>query len=367
MVRRKVASFRDYVRCLAAWSSVLWALSLSGQAHAEPLGALVRVTGAQDERLVERIRGQTSDLELTLATPTTGALEPTLAEQLSAARRLAKDAGAALAIWFVHTEPAIEVVVVDLRVERVLVRSIAGGGGPLELSAREEAAALVVRSAVKASLSGDALGEPEQRVVAAPAPPEPVATPVAVVPPRPEPPRPQTSWLLGVGAQGVADGASARGRYGLFALLALTPRRFELGLRGGYGLRAQVGNSVAKLAIVEHALGGYAGYALLSRERVRLMLALGASWRLLTTRVRAERAGFVGDAQRASSPAIDAEARVTYLPRWAGGHVGFALSAGCSALPLPIVLGYKSQQAFVPEKRLWTLQPLLALAVTIDL
>ncbi len=158
-----MASALRVVRILLWAGSALCLLAspaVRGAPTDPPIAALVRVAGPKDRQLFERVRGQMSDLRVRLSASETGPLEPTFAEQLALGRARATSAGAQLVVWFARHATRLEVVVADLRADRVLVRSIERGAQQLDKSAQEEAAALVVRSAVKASLLGEALGTP---------------------------------------------------------------------------------------------------------------------------------------------------------------------------------------------------------------
>src|SRR6185503_6375025 len=101
----------------------------------------VRVEAPDDRALVERVRGQVSDLALELEVVEDG--------------RALDDAGALAVVWFARPEPNADRIVVrvmDLRRGRTLVRDLGGGGraadGALS-SGTLEAAALVVREALR--------------------------------------------------------------------------------------------------------------------------------------------------------------------------------------------------------------------------
>lgn len=345
--------------------------------HAEPLRTVVRLADSADRLLLERIRGQTSDLDVRLLSVEQSPLEPLFTDQLATARALAEERAADVAIWFVRANQALSLIVADLRVERVLVRALAGGEGTLALSAQDEAGALVVRSALKASLSGAALGAPEHEVVAEstagsvpPAPPPPPSPPA---PPPPPPPRPvqgpraapveRPAWRLrvGLGAEAAFEQARPHGGVGLAARLGVARDRLELGARGGFGLRTtiEIPTSLARLSLAQHRVAGYAGLSVLARETVRLVLAVNAGAQWLTTRVRAEDASFRERDGRVAVAALGGDMMLMLLPRWTAGG-GLLLRVGFEAHPQGVVLGYEDA-GFVRLRRLWPVQPVVGL------
>ena len=348
----------------------------AGRARAEPLRALVRVADASDSALVERVRGQTSDLDVRLERVDNAPLEPSFGEQLNVARFEAEGVQASVVVWFVRRPPALEVVVADLRADRVLVREIGGGEGALARSAQEEAAALVVRSAFKASLLGAALGEPEDVLVAEarepappPPPPRPAPPPPVVAPPAPEPPRrAPLAVRLGLGAEGGFERARPNAYVGLAGRLALARDRWEVGVRGGFGLPSSVRlqSDVARLSLAQHRVSAYAGYVPWLRDTVRVVLGASAGMHLFRTRITPEDARFREREQRQAVAALGADVTLLVLPRFTAGRLGIALRVGGEAFPEPLVIGYEAP-AFVQLARLWTVQPVAGVELVLPL
>ena len=351
------------------------------RARSEPLDALVRLSVPQDEALFGRLRGQSSDLPVRLREVSSGPLEPALHEQLAAARALAEPMAARVVIWTVRSALQLTVVVADLSLGRVLVRELKRSESERDRSAQEEAAALVVRSALKATLAGEPLGAEERELVPEPEPPAaplpappatsppPVSTPPREVGEAPAAREPKVAWgaLLALGMLGSADGATSPASLGLAARVALTRARLELGLRADFGLRASVSAPFARVQLAQHRAGAYVGYSPLQREQLRLSVAATLGANLFTTRVRSEDARvFTAETARSVVPALGAGCLLTYLPRWTRGHAGLAVSAFFEAFPRRLQLGYdKSSTDFVRVARLWPVQPVVALELVL--
>lgn len=353
--------------CSLSWLIVLGVRAESRGRRALPL-IVVRSTWSEDAALIERVRGQTSDLEVRLVTRESSVIEASLAEQLQAARTLAAETSARVVVWFARAAERLDVIVADVQADRVLVRSLSLAEGPGASSARDEAAALVVRSALRASLHGDALGEPEAALVPmAPAPtPEPApAEPAApTVQPKPTPAPPlQARVRAALAAEGALDGATERGRYALSLSLSYTRGRLELGLAGGYGFRSEVARELARLSQTEHTVSVYGGYALVARERVRLALTLGPSLHLVTTEVRVRDTRLAPSADRVLLPALALDLRFGYFPRWLRARAGVGGALGLDAFPWPVQHGYHVEGRFVSVRSAHVLQPKLTLAL----
>jgi len=362
----------------AAWRGVACACLLAltaGTVRADGLRGLVRLAAPDDRALFERVRGQASDLAVSLAAEPTGALEPSLREQLATARALAGKRQARVVIWATRTPDKVEIVVADLQLDRVLVRELEAARGPEDRSAQDEAAALVVRSALKASLAGEALGSsPKELLPVDPPPPLPEPPPEPPAPAHPEPPaapgQRSARWLLALGALGGADGASRGGRYALTARAGYRGPRLELGLRGGVGLRADVGTSLARLGLAQHLAEAYVGAALVAREELRLSLLAGAGARVFSLHAESVADSFEASSDRKVLVALSALASFTWLPgwaRWEGGRAGVALSAGVDVFPVAPELGYLNEEGFVGVERLWQVQPVGAVEVLLVL
>jgi hypothetical protein len=343
----------------------LCVLLVAGRAAAEPLRAVVRIAQSGDQALHERVRGQASDLEVVLVPTASEPVEETRAGQLARARELGVQAGAQAVVWFVRTAMQLEVLVADLAAERLLARVIERGEGELVESAQEEAAALIVRSALRASLLGTPLGTPEVELAAPPPPPPVIAPPPPPAPERPPPPAPAAPrvprFRLGAGVRAARDGASDPGRLAATLRLGWSMRALELGVRGAYGFGAEVDGEVARIALAQHAASLYGAYAPRLHARVQLVLEGGFGLRVFTSDV---------EDVEAREPALDARGSRALLP---AAHLdiglrvavhawlSIALAVGMDVLSKRLALGYEREAAegerFAQVGRLWLVQP----------
>lgn len=332
----------------------LW---LAARARAEPWRVVVRVVDASEQALYERVVGQTSDLDVAVHARATEALESSVAAQLARARELGETQDAAVVVWFAHAETALEVWVLDRGAARVLQRSLARGEGELAQSAQEEAAALVVRSAVRASKVGAALGTPERELVPEPAPVlAPKASTSEAKPPPAPPPAPR--FRLGGSLTGTWDGASDHGNLALGLRFGLALPSLELGVRGAFGLAANVEARLSELALSAHRAGLYAAYAPALSARVQLLAELGAGLAVYTTEVSFEQPSFAGADRRALLPVLSAALGAR---AWFDRVFGVAFAIGADVLPERLTLGYDSASGFVRVARAWPVQPTLSL------
>ena len=80
--------------------------------------------------------------------------------QLTRAKEVAEARAAELVVWFVRRPPRLVVFVAEPASARVLARGLDEGSGVHAASARDETAALLVRSAVRAALAVQRLVRP---------------------------------------------------------------------------------------------------------------------------------------------------------------------------------------------------------------
>jgi hypothetical protein len=139
----------------SAWFSVLLLCCTAARAHAEPvapkLRAVLHVQSELERSLIERVRGQLSDVpvDLIVVDDTAPSREPSV--RTSHVQRLTSAHAADVALWFSSERAQLRLFLVEPRRDPVLVRTLAGTGSGIW-----EAAALVVRSALLAR--ADALG-----------------------------------------------------------------------------------------------------------------------------------------------------------------------------------------------------------------
>ncbi|MDB4990422.1 MAG: hypothetical protein JWN04_5600 [Myxococcaceae bacterium] len=358
----------------------LWLSAPVAVVRADALNALVRLSDAADQSLFRRIRGQTSDLTVTLQRELSVPLEASLRAQLATARALAQTHGARVVLWAMRSPHQLTLVVADLALDRVLVRQLPAGDGERDRSAQEEAAALVVRGALRASLAGEPLGRAEQEL--APSPriqlePSPAAAPELVprtrltpgsprlTEPR-EPARgPSLSGSFAAGMLAGYDGATKRGNYGLALHTALQRARLELGLRGSLGLAAAVQSSFADVQLSQHRAAVYAGWLPVQRRELQLTLAASAGACVFSTRVRSDAPLFRGQSEHGVLATLGAGALLVYLPRALHGRAGLAWSAFGEVFPERLSLGSQSGASFVRLAHAWPVQPVLTMELLV--
>src|SRR3954467_1106237 len=162
------------------------------------VGVVVRA-GSRDATIVTRLRGQLADLDGVTVTVDDGAVEPTLEGQLAAAERV----GARVVVGFTPRGKTLAVAIATPQDHRLFVREIPQSSE----SATAEAAAITVRTAVRAIALGGTIGvevAPAAAVVVTPEPP-------------PRAPRVEASTTIAaaLGWQLAFDGGADRGAHAL--------------------------------------------------------------------------------------------------------------------------------------------------------
>jgi hypothetical protein len=195
------------------------------------LGVVVR-EGTRDALIVQRLRGQLADLDGVAIVLERSEVEPTLEGQLAAAGKLSTEHDARVVVWFVARGNQLAVAIATPRDQRLFVREIPASGE----SAMAEAAAIAVRSAVRAIALGGTIGVE----VKAPPEPEPVVEPAVV-------PGLSTTIAAALGWQVALDGGAAQGAHALVqrTTLARGPWAASLSLALGVPLEWRAANDVA--------------------------------------------------------------------------------------------------------------------------
>ncbi len=336
---------------------------------------LVRIDDPADRLLLDRVRGQTSDLNVLLLTDSRKPIEPTLPEQLDTARKLSEEQHARLVVWFEHDREVVTVFVAEPAAGRVLVRRITPSEGRLAGSAQQESAALVVRSAMRALAAGGEIGVSEQEA-APPAPAsvvmvavvkqEPVAGPAGPLPPKPIPP----VWelVLFAGARAAWIGAGNAAQPSVSARLALRRGRYQGEVRAAIGLAVHLDDEIARVALLRHGLSLHAAYLPLKTRRFVLSTALGAGANLFLTEVNARNRQFDAKDSAALFPVASADLTLRFMPDWAHRTVGVATLLGADILPQALAVGYQGPDGhFVRRDRTWHVLPTLSLELVVRL
>lgn len=322
-------------------------------AHARadgPLRAVIRIDGAANQELWSRIAGQTVDLDAELIA-VHGAVEAGLDAELDAACALADEHDARVVVWFRQLPgQSLIVYVAEPRADTVFVRSMGNDGerGPAVRSATLEAAALVVRSALRALAAGGTIGITTAQV-------------------RAEEEPPLLRWHMGVGAQVVGDGASQGGHYGLAARVGASRGQLRVHAELSSYPAITSSDALTSISVARHGAGLAAGYVTSADARRGPVLAieLGAG-ALLYQRSTVAFSPDVVPREPASSYAvvISPGARML-LPLGRRGHMLEAVLAADVVLGAPH-FGYQENDRFVLRNALWPLQPRLGIGLVLQ-
>lgn len=342
---------------LPALLIALHALAIAAPARAEPMRTIVRLApapGEDGDELWARVRGQTSDLDVVLIRVDDDG-EPALTHQLQAASRLAVAHDARAVVWLrpLPGQPGVVVYVAEPDADRVFVRHVPQREpGLAARSATAEAAALVVRSALRALAAGTPIGVPARSLVAeqAPGPPSsPMSSPLGL------------RWHLAAHWQAAADGAQRLGHHGAALRVGLGRGAWQVHATVATHPAATLADDRARLRVARHGAG--LGLAWLQdAAALRLGAALDVSALLYTRTTAAAAPGVV-----AAAPA--------YLPALAispGVHVRVPLGMRALSLELAVAADvlvgapefvYRRAGATEVHTRLWPVQPRASLGL----
>lgn len=288
------------------------ALFAPGTVHAQtpspeaPRGPGLRAVvwlGALDAALLERIRGQTSDLEVELVVEAAVPIPTDQASQLRTARQLSLREDARVVLWLTRrddgTGPWVLTVALpgeERLLERELEPSPAAAPAPADgaRSATLEAAALVVRESAQALALGETIGAPATGRFAdlppaseppppspPPPPPEPspaaepaLPAPLPALGPTAPPPR---ARARSEGELSVASSLTLREPVGggLLARGAWRTRHAELSLLAGVTLPVEITSEYGAFSLTRTTLLAGSS-AVLARREVLLRLGLRA-------------------------------------------------------------------------------------------
>ena len=325
---------------------------------------LVRVDGRADEALHARVRGQASDLDVRLEVRR-GTIEGALREQIAAAMTLARERGVRAVVWFVTAEREVVVHVLEPGASRVLARRVtAEEPGARGRSAMLEAAAVVVRGALRALAAGGEIGVV---VVAAPERSEPPARPTpAPVAPAPKvlalapPPVEARPFALEVSGQIVADGAVLHA--GLGARLDRRIGRLTVGLCGATGPPAGRDDGRTVVELSRHHAALAVTYALTEGDvRLELGLAGGVVAYQRSTTVARNLQATPGRTTVGGLVAPEARLKIRL-----SGPFALVASAAADVVGGAPELVYETGTGVEVRDRLWVVQPRVGLALTIE-
>ena len=369
-----------------------------------PLRAVVWLQPGTSE-VLDRIRGQTNDLRLELLVDSVDPMPDESGAQIRAAYALGEQHQASIVIWFVNQGDTERHFVVNIAIpatQRLLTRDL----GPSEAdpegarlsSAVKESAALVVRAAFQAVLSGLTIGEVQtagpNEIAAPPAPSAPaIQAPIAPIasgnpgpwhdatePPRQasdaprEPPASSTgrNWPWGIGVEwlSIYDGPSGNPVAECAALRAERRVRSVMADIAGGGCLNRNFDAVP---------ASYGSFRI-----ARQQATLGAHWILMQQGIEASigvRASAVFYERSTLTPvplgvqaqssslhvlgALGPEFRLLFPARDSRFQAGFAL--GVDFLTNPLQLGYIVQSSFSETTHTYAIQPYAAFGLVLRL
>lgn len=262
-----VAAARARRNVALALSALLLSCLLSATAHAEQAVTVLVLEPVQPDML-QRVQGQLADKAVKVT-----AVRATGKTAVERAFHAARQRGAALVVWFSRT-PVFAVSVLDVRRQRLVEREVPApqSGEVMAQSARDEAAAFIVRGAVDDITEGRSVGRP---VVPPPveSKPCPVAPLLAPAPP---------AWHLFGGTFLVGDGLAIL--YGPELGVLLRRSRLSFGVSVRYSFASTVDRAGFSLDVTRYDLRASAAYTMLATSRVELSAGaeLGPSlhWRV---------------------------------------------------------------------------------------
>jgi hypothetical protein len=243
---------------------IVLALFCRESAAEERAALIVRVAGTPVDALVERIRGQVSDLPIVVRTVE---LDAPADERARAALRLGREEGAVAVVWLEPLERgALLVCVIASESGELLVRRLDAPTDRADAATSErlETAAVVVRATLEALLETGRIGAPSSPPspgAEAPPPPGSAAPPSAPPPrtaPRPASPvRPSRAITsrAALGWLAVIDGQTPAGLQGPLARVEVRRKNVGLGLQAALSLPATIDDGVVQLQLVRTSLG----------------------------------------------------------------------------------------------------------------
>jgi hypothetical protein len=339
-------------------------LGLGGSAWAAgPWRAVARVGSAEDRALLERVRGQSSDLPLVLEVEPGPAMEQSPDGAWREAERVASRQDARAVLWFTREGPELRVSVAAPRTGHLFVRKARVEGAPetLPWSVGAEALALAVRSALRAVDAGEPLGE-----LVAPPPPPPVAppAPMAVAAPVVTPAVAAVEGaFLQVGLHAALDGYVPGGQQGLSLGAGWAGHGLRLRAQVLAALPVHLRDAYADLRLTQGAALAWVDVPFAKAGAWDASVGLGAGvagfWR--RTRALAPEVE-ASPSRQVTAFVVGPAARVTW--RLSSSLALEATVSGEVLLGRPR-LGYAAEGGFVLREDGWSLRPRLGVGMVI--
>lgn len=369
-----------------AWVVALLLASSAREAvAADRKRVAVRVPDATSRALMQRVRGQTSDLDVDLVEATEPVMEAHVGEEVATAGRLGRELDARVVVWFEEGPAGLTLFFSLPEEQRTLVRTLPEAPGKnAPSSATFEAAALVVRSVLRALASGGTIGvtlaaplDFREREDATPVAAAPKPLPEAREPPAPIPnvePAPRasregarTEWkesaALGwhatlIDADTLVQGIEGQG--------VVSWNGLGVGLQIALDAPAELDDPDASVKLLRLAGGAFVRYTLPLGEHWRTALSVAGG----AVGIHRETVSVATGATRApdawlASALLGPEIGLWYRGRSRGLTWGVGLRAGADVVFTPPVIGDQVAGAFVGEHALSTVEPKGTLQVEI--
>jgi hypothetical protein len=347
---------RLLVVCLVGWGTVSDAQ--------EPWAAVLRASSPEDAQLAERLQGQLSDLPVVLRVSPGPAPSTEATEQWRTAVALAEQGPFRVVIWFHHESEAIVVHVAEPATRRLLVRRVQVETHRRKgRSAAAEAAALIVRSALKALVAGNPVGDVVEEV------PEPPALDPPALEPSPPPPAPapassaaptREGWGMSVGWQSTLVGDGPLGQHGARLGVGWEGARLRARVLLLASLPTPLSDEYTRVSLSRHALGAGVDAAVVSTEHFRLGAGLEVGLAGILRDTVALAPGVQAAPLRLTPSLYGAP---TLAARWRAGPVALEASLALDVLTTVPTLGYQQQGTFILRNSLWRAQPRFGLAI----
>jgi hypothetical protein len=336
--RRRPAQRSPKARLALLCALLTLGLSLPSQAA---LRLLLLVSGQEERKIATRAEGQLADLDVTTSVELFQPA-PELAEQRVEALGRCQDAGADAVAWF-GTEGGARFVYLAQE-GRFFSRGVPPSVGPVSTSASEEAAALVLRTAVRGLLAG-ALWAPAplfEPPAASPAPPTLSGWGAA-------------AWLFQL------DGQRSGGRHGIALSGGLARGPWRAGLFLHFSPPLALATD-ATYDVTRLAAGASLSYALVSQQswRASASLRLAAEAFLHSSSGATALPGLVPAQTHDASPSLHLGAG---LEARLSRSLWLELEAGATLLFQPPSFGVETSAGFLESSALHTLSPTLRLGL----
>lgn len=348
--------------------ALLCSVPSAAAANNPAMGVVVRVAQESDLRLLSRIEGQIADLEIRLVRHRSVALEPSSRARFARARDLARTHKARIVVWFAPAGAnAVQVFVADPGRDSLFARRVATADG----SARAEAVAIVVRSALQALAQGGRIGVRVEE-------PKPTGSAVddgdeGLVSEAPKQKLRQRiasaagwRWNLGLQGQIAFDGESSPGQRGMSGRVGLGRGRLQIGVVGVVGLSDQLRDSMTTVHLARHSVGVGAALRLGRSERSALWIGIDGGVIAYTRSTSVIAVGLTPAPPSTTvagfaAPFVRAQWRPMSTRRlWVTAQLAAAAVVGAPALR------YELAGAPVVRNELWPVQPTLGLGLRLE-